>query len=366
MLRLRESLRNGPVGGASTAIFGSPIGWTQTLADAAVLANQSPATADDAMILYKRLMNESGHQTLHSSDATSFSNAGDVIGTSSAALAHQNAYFDLISPDNKRSLLFRRGANSRSWEVSRCVGRFNDDGAAAVPPTSGDTRYLGGNATAGGFNTNWPVDGSYWFSCAVQTVAPWGSYFFTIFTTPSTTQAVQPETGLLVDPLQFFVDPNDPDPCIYNLCGSGNTGEFLALTHTSGNAGGLYVENINNVGGGPRGWLYKEAAGGLFTAINPLTYSGSSGGIMYPSNGAVNLDVNEDNPMPVPWGRSPLITTTPGAPYGMKGFSTVCKYPGQFGPTGAHRSYSTAGAKDGIIINSMVLPWPAAVDLFKP
>ena len=107
MLRLRESLRNGPVGGASTAIFGSPIGWTQTLADAAVLANQSPATADDAMILYKRLMNESGHQTLHSSDATSFSNAGDVIGTSSAALAHQNAYFDLISPDNKRSLLLR-------------------------------------------------------------------------------------------------------------------------------------------------------------------------------------------------------------------------------------------------------------------
>lgn len=349
------------------SILGKPKGWNYKLQDGTILVNQQPATGDAAMILYKRALNEAGWVTNRSSDGTSFSNTGDVIGTSAAALAHNNAYFSLVSPDSKRWIIYRRGANSRSWEFQVSVNGYNGDGTATTPPTAigGDNRYLAGNATTGGFNNFWAADNTYWFNMVWQTVAPYAVIMFTIFTNPSTSQATQPEAGILIDPV-VFADSSDTDPCIYNWCASGNTGEFLALTHTTNGAGGLFTEDINNVGGGPRGWLGKGATNGAFAAIPPTVYTGSSGGTVYPSLAAINLNTLDDMPIPIPWCRSPAVTTTPGAPYGYKGFSNALKYPGQGGVTGNPRDYSSPGAADGLIVNACIIPWPSGLKLDRP
>jgi len=351
------------------SILGKPKNWTSTLQDATVLVNQQPATGDAAMIFVKRAMNEAGYVTNRSSDGTTFSNTGDVIGTSALALGHTNAYFSLVSPDGKRWFIIRRGSTTRSWEFQVSVDGYNSDGTATTPPTAitGDNRYLMGNATTGGFNNFWAADNTYWFNMVWQTIAPYAVIMFTIFTNPSTTQAVQPEAGILIDPGLAFADSSDPDPCIYNWCGSGNTGEFLALTFASVNAGGLFNENVNNVGGGPRGWLGKNATNGAFAAIPPMTYNGSSGATyVYPSSSGINLSNLEDIPLPVPWERSPLVTVSPGAPYGYKGFSNALKYPGQGGVTGNPRDYTSPGSADGLIVNACIIPWPSALKLDRP
>ena len=85
------------------------------------------------------MLNETGWTTLHSSDGTSFSNNSDVIGTSVAALAHANAYFDLNSPDNKRTFIFQRGGTSRLWafRTDRAALAATGPAVALAEPTAG-------------------------------------------------------------------------------------------------------------------------------------------------------------------------------------------------------------------------------------
>jgi hypothetical protein len=346
------------------ATLGKPVNWKQTFADTTSTVNLTPTTGDDASILVKRLFNDAGYTTQMTSNGSSFSTNSDIIGTSSSALAHNNAYFDLKSPDGKRTLLFRRGATSRSLEFAVSIVGFNSDGTASTPPTASDKQYLQGDGTAGGFNNFWPADNTYWFSGAYQNASPYGVYAFTIFITPSANQSVQVEATLMVDPLAFLFHPSDPDPCMYYFCqsGNGNCG-FRRVSQASG--GGLLNDDVAGVAGGLRGWIGKGATGGGWAAIPAAARAINGASQVIPHNVGASLFDNNDTPWTVEYTRTSVGVTAAGTPYGGKGISSVLRYPLQQGFIGDFRNY-TSGAKDGIILNDCILPWPSGLKLNRP
>lgn len=335
----------------------SPVwGWTQTYQDASSMVNQQPATGDAAIILWKRAANENGWVTNRSGDGTTFSNSGDVIGTSSAALAHSNAHFNLVSPDGSRQILVQRGASSVSWKIA-CVGAgglnadCNATTWATAVGTNGDAiRALMGNSATPAFNTNYmTTDNTYYWNVAIQTVAPYGMYFFSCQKNPGSVGVIAQQNGLVVDPIWFGGDPNDLDPCVY-YCWSGAASSFVLTT-----SGGLLTNDRDGSTGGPRGWIGKNATNGDWCGIPYQTWTGS------PGKWGASLYNGADILLPILWGRDSSITTPQTSPYGVKGFSSVFRAPSQLRGNGELAGWTSVGSNDGIVMGngSVILPWPS-------
>ena len=352
--------------------FPSPaLGWTQTFADATSMVNLSPATGDDLWIQFKRALNENGWTTTRSSTGSSNSQSGDVIGTTTANLAASNAYFNLNSPDGKRSFLVQRGLTSRSWKLV-VVGAsgWNADGTNANIPTcvgtSGDAiRSLVGNSVTPALLTTFlAVDTTYYLNIAVQTVAPYAVYWFGIQTNPPTASVVTLSSCLFIDPIYFGGPPNDPDPCIYYAAGFSNTGAVTALV-TQATGPGLWADDVNNVSGGPRGWIGKNASGGAWSAIMLAAYQQNAK--MIPFNTCASLFDNADVPVLCLWARgSSGLTSGALAPYGVKGFSTTFRFPSQSRAPGELGGYTAVNSNDGMVLQDVMVPWPSAALLKVP
>jgi hypothetical protein len=343
--------------------------WTQTYQDASSMAGKSVANGDNATIAWKRALNENGFSTTRSGNTVTFSSVGDVIGTDPTKLAN-GSYFNLRAPDGSYDIMVKRGATNKFLDVSVALAGWNSDGNANTAPTpavAGDQKWMLGSGAVGGSQSFYPTDNTYTISTAVQTAAPYNWYFFTMygpnFGSPF---SVFFEAYAFVDhTLNFFVPKADPSPNIFCFGTAGNTNcAFRVIGQATGP--GLLCDGITNLAGGPRAYLGKGTPNVLWSAV-PVGFYTLTGAKSIPgaagvgSGGGSDLVNAADVPLPVLYARS--IGSTGGAPYGVKGFSSFMRYPSETMWNGQRVDYSGPGSLDGIVVNSVILPWPSKFDL---
>jgi len=322
-------------------------------------ANTTPATGAVAIFSLKALLKSVGWTVPRSSDGLTYNSSGDQItssGSGAGGMNNASAWFVIVPPGGTAQYCFQLGATT-SWRIF--TTRFSTLTAGTpsatqtpAPVSVTDRIYLAGGGTDASptfAGSTFAADGTYRFHAAADNASPYGFY--------SVAYAIGgglPSHALFVDPLTD-TDAGDTDPFVF-YSSNGPPGSSL-LGDLDGNPSGSF---FNMIGAGAQA-LMNNPFGILGPAyVSPIAIHGIPGGTQTTLHGQLGPNpVNgKDDLLPCYYATDP----TDSRP-GIKGRSTLIRFPMSGRTTGDTQSVSGAGAKDWIVLGGSVFPWNGSVPL---
>lgn len=279
-----------------------------------------------------------------------FSSSGDIItqaGTGAGGMANVNSWYRIQQPGvNGREFTFQEAGDgttySARWKYSGGPGTGFTGGspsATQTPSASDEQIILGGGTDAApsyGFFIDSPEANQRFNMVAGDTAS---NYVFLWWSNISGTASAR--TALYLDVMLSGTFPAaDQDP---------------AVVYWDSFTSNLLNQDLNNLGGGLKGWLKKNLVGAGYVNMSALWYR-SAGNFVFPGSGGQNPHTSKDDLAPVPYGRD----SGQAAPFGYKGISSFLLWDSvsrAYGDTlniVSSKDYLIIGAAGG---NWLAVPW---------
>lgn len=323
--------------------------------------NSNPATG--AVCMYKLIATliAAGWTKTRDSDGTTYSAVGAQVTSGAAGangLGNANAWVVLQAPavgGQQRSICFQRGGTNLvwRWKYSYAAGFIGGAPDAVTVPSAADelVKYGGGTDGAPTFQQTIGNDGAMRFNCCAGDLTVGYAFWWNAFPTGN---AATTHYGMLLEIMSpaSYPSPDDLDPAVlYAVTANGTTTAFgTDLFQTTATVHGLF-----NNGGTP---VFKVAPPGVY--YNPATGFYIAPAYTPGFGTGQNSWTAKDDGVPMLYGRAAGGAT---APYGQKGYGRMAKWATVYRANYDTNDVASAGAKDWLFINGILLPWDGSTPI---